>query len=293
MSTSYKSSAKVEEGSLVEVPRPLGAVPKSSSIASTPAEALEILRNEPDYNSLISTLRYLSKESDGFNITSPSPIAAQLVHVLISNTVPHYWNVLRESQNKKTSRVGKQENFKYSGIDLLLSCLRSVTGLNAVMLKLKEYIRLSREAKKAVGGPNNQETLIILLQLLQALLEGDQIVELIWDNVNHFSNDPSKKMAIEIDFLGLIGGGKLLGIAAEAEDVVNELSKEVGERHWTADGTQYSLWLARNIINWSKSLPGGCEDGQQNCGRLLTKSLRLGYDGTNGHLGIYLMLTRC
>jgi len=70
-----------------------------------------------------------------------------------------------------------------------------------------------------------------------------------------------------------------LGIAAEAEDVINGLSKKVGEKHWIADGSPYSSWLALNLTHWIKKLPADVEDAWKCCGELISKSFRLGHTG--------------
>ena len=224
----------------------------------------------------MSTLRFLS-DCAGFSILSPSPLASQLVHVLVSEIVPNYWNVLQGGKKSKAAKPGPPS--KSPELELLLSCLRSVPGINSVLLSLKRHIQQSRESKKAVGGTNFQELLSILLQLLQALLDGSQTVETIWRSIYEDSSPRSKQKTIWNEFLSLVGGGKILSIAAEAEDVVNELSKKIGEKHWVADGSLFSSWLARNLSQWIKKLPAGSEDGSKCCGELLSKSFRLGHTG--------------
>ncbi|TVY71236.1 DNA replication checkpoint protein tel2, partial [Lachnellula suecica] len=276
VSTSYKSQKKQEEAILIEVPKATKLITKPKFQTSDPEEALEILKNEPDHETLTSTLQFLGNFGPNFNIISPSPIASQLVHVLISEILPNYWNVLYEPE-KQTLKGGKRKTKQSPDLKLFLACLRSVTGLNAVILALKRHIQASKETKKAVGGPKVQDILTILLQALSTLLEGDQIVQGIWKAVWTTSDPPSKQKAIWNEFLGLVGGGKILGTAAEAEDVANDLNKKVGERHWIADGSLYSSWLAVNITHWAKTLPIDSENERKSCSELLAKSFRLGY----------------
>lgn len=243
--------------------------------ASTPAEALEILKHEPDYDTLISTLRFLQHPGEGFQITSPSPIAAQLVHVLVFETVPNYWEILLPSKKARTSKR------KSNDLQLLFLCLKSVTGLNAILLGLKQRIQQSKEAKKAVGGPSIREVLSILLQVLESLLEGSDAIETVWRSIQNSSDAASKQKAIWQEFLGLVGGGKILGLSAEAEDVINDLSVKVDAKPklWITNGSQYSLWLAQNISYWAISLPPGSESAFKDCASILSKSLRLGHTG--------------
>ncbi|TVY53561.1 DNA replication checkpoint protein tel2 [Lachnellula cervina] len=277
VSISYKSKDKKEDAILVEVPRAPRATTKPTFQASTPEEALEILKNEPDYQALTSTLRFLGKPNHDFNIASPSPVASQLVHALVAETLPNYWNVVYEPE-EKTPKGGKQrENRHLPDLELLLKCLRSVTGLNAILLSLKRHVQLSKETKKTPGGPNLQDILVILLQVLSSLLKGDQSVERIWRAIWASSDPPQNQRTIWNEFLGLVGGGKILGTVAEAEDIVNDLSQKIGEKYWIADGSLYSSWLARNISNWAKSLPKDSANGWKCCSELLTKTFRLGY----------------
>jgi telomere length regulation protein len=279
VSTSYKINSKEKEveDALVEVPKPEVHIAKLSLQASSPEGALEILKNEPDHDALIATLRYLVNNSH-FGITSPSPLAAQLVHVLVSDTVPNYWNVLQGSQKGNNSKVGKSR--KSSDLTLLLSCLQSVTGLNAVLLSVKQHIQLSKEPKKTVGGPNIQDILTIYLQLLQTLLGGDDTVRKVWQSVWSTSDPLPKQRALWNEFLNLVGGGKILGLAAEAEDVIRTLSKKAdGERYWIAEGSQYSKWLSGDLVHWIRSLQADAENEWKSCSELFNKSLRLGHKG--------------
>lgn len=275
VSTSYRSPSQPLEEELVEVRKPAEAISKPTSQAVTPAEALEILRNEPGYETLISTLRYLSRETSDFNIASPSALASQLVHVLVSEIVPNYWSILQESHNVRKQGLSK----KTSDMQLLLFCLRSVTGLNAVLLSLKQTIQQSRESKKTIGGSKIQDALTRLLQLMSSLLKGDGTIETISESIWGPSDASSKQKAIWNEFLNVAGGGRILGVCAEADDTINELSNDIHEKHWISDGVLYSRWLAQNITRWARSIPLDSENAWKCCVELLSKSLRLGYTG--------------
>ena len=273
VSTLYED--KREKDALIEVKEPQKPH-KPSFKASTPAEALQVLKNEPDHESLISTLRFLSQDSSEFNITAPSPIAAQLVHVLVSDIVPSYWPLLFESKKPRRKRAKSKNEPE---LELLLSCLRSVAGLNALLLNMKQLIQQSKENNKAVGGANIQDCLTILLQVLTEVIHGDDLVENISNALWSSTTRPQQQKATWNELLGITGSGKIVGLAAEAEDAIGELSKKILERCWVADGSAYSCWLARNITHWAKSLPKESENEWRNCGELLCKAFRLGYSG--------------
>lgn len=278
VSTSFKNTEPPPSDALVEIVKPVTRS-QAPSQATTPVEALEILRGEPDYATLVSVLKYLDKNNDGFDVTSPIPIAAQIVHTLVSDVVPNYWNIFNEPRKVKSSDVLSSSKKLPSEQQLLLSCLRSISGLNAVLLQLKRQIQEAKASKKEIGGHNVQDTLAILLQLLQTLLQGAKTSYKLWIHICKTCDTVAKQKAVWSELLSVIGGGKILGISAEAEDVANSLSKAVEEKHWVADGKQYSLWLAQNISYWTKTLSIESENGWSNCGDLLRTSLRLGYAG--------------
>lgn len=272
VSTSYQSPRQnALEDALVEAPKEQAQTSVTLGPASTPEEALEVLKNEPSYTSLTATLNFLTKSYGGFSLTSPNPLAAQVVHVLVSVTVPDYWDLL---QRRKTKAKDQEVALK-----LLVSCLQSVTGLNAVLLSLKRHIQLSKETKKAVGGPSIREVLRILLELMQTLLEGDASVQIIWKQIIVSGVKNPKQKAIWQEYLAIVGSGRILGLAAEAESVINELSATIGEKYWIANGSEYSLWLAGNILFLSRDLPKQSHDGYRNCAELLGRALRLGHTG--------------
>jgi telomere length regulation protein len=274
VSTSY--TEKLVEVALVKVKVPQKA-PQPSK-ASTPAEALEILKSEPDHESLVSTLRYLRQEGADFIIAAPSPLTAQLVHVLVSDVIPNYWVLLYEAKKPNNRKQAKSKQI--SDLELLLSCLRSVTGLNALLLSMKQFIQQSKESRKTVGGPNIQDRLTILLQVLSEVIHGDDTVKQISSSLWNSTAPQSKQKNLWNELLGILGSGKIPGLAAEAEDVINELSEGIPDKFWIADGTAYCSWLARNITYWAGYIPGRTKESTWKCcGELLCKAFRLGNSG--------------
>ena len=279
VSTTYthKSPDERAESFLTEVKvnKPLQRSPTTIRRPETPQKALEILKNEPGIDSLIITLNYLKDGDSSFSIQSPGPLAAQLVHVLVSETLPNYWNVLQPSEKEKSARKRAKKSSSNAGV--LLSCLRSVTGLNAILLNLKQFIQQSKEAKTVIGGSNIQDTLETLLQFLSELVKGSKFVEEISKGIWNAPENHSKKRSLWHEFLSIIGG-KIVGISAEAEDVINKMNKEVGGNYWISDGRLYSKWLASNISSWANS-PALDVNGEKHCAQVLGKSFRFGHTG--------------
>lgn len=277
VSTSYTPKKDL----LIEVSK--GEAPKrvkQSSLvqASTPEEALEILKNEPDYEALLSTLRFLHKSTSKFNIHSPGPLASQLIQVLVTEIVPNYWAVLRDSDGRHTlvQKNGKSKNKGHS--ELLLSCLRSVPGFGAMALKIKQDIKITRSTNNKVGEKGGHQNLSSLLQVLEKLLEGETAVQILWETVVCASGVQATRKGLWKEALAIFGG-KLSGLVAESEDLLKASKAETSQACWIADGSLYAGWLSENICSWVQALRTDDEQGWKACGELLSKSLRLGHTG--------------
>ncbi|RDW85050.1 hypothetical protein BP6252_02640 [Coleophoma cylindrospora] len=272
---SYKDAGEARENLLVEVAQSDSRVQKPAAnsrslvASSTPQDILEVLRNTPNHDSLMSALKLLSDENATFKVTDPSPLAAQIIHVLVSDVIPNYWHILGES---RAAQHRKTHSSKTVDWDILVP-LRSVPGLSAILLRLKELIQTCKEHKNKVGGPDVPANLDILLQLVTAILTEDDSVLKIWDTLGPTT---PKQKALRHEFLGLFGSGKLLGICAEAEDIVNDGGKSTPRNFWIANGALYSEWLGSSITRWAKSLPVDSSDAWKCCGELLSKAFRLG-----------------
>jgi telomere length regulation protein len=276
VSTSYKVSRSASEDLLVEVKKPSATSSTSNLLPSTPEEALQALRSEPDFDTLRFTLKYLVQDApstSNFRINQISPIAAQLINTLCSEIVPNYWVVLNET----SSNLGGKSLTHGTERKLLLSCLRSLSGLNATVGRIKTLLQHVREAKKEVGGPNPVELLRMQLDVLETLLRGEQVVAQLWDDLG--ADMQGRQRAIWHEVTALVAGGRILNVAAEATSVINDTTNEIIEPRWIAHGISYSRWLARNIIHWSKEIPANTEGLWKPLSEFLNKALRLGHPG--------------
>lgn len=282
VSTSYSRSNNKVEDTLAEAKGATGPSATSRAPATNPSEALEILRHEPDYDTLIRTLKFLKNEDNSvtdFKITSPSPITAQLVQGLVSDILPNYWTILQESQDAKTGKSKKPYRAKGSSdIALLLSCLRSVPGLSAIVFRLRSAIQEAKESNKNIGTSSAIEIVSILSDVLARTLEGDNTLQIIWDTISEASDSQAKQRTLWQELLALVAGGRILGVAAESGNLLDNLKKDKPHSRWTGDGVHYSKWLAHNIASWAKELPIN-DVAWTKCGELITRSLRLGYTG--------------
>lgn len=242
---------------------------------TSPEDALETLRNKPEYDSLMSVLRYLSNrqqpEPAGFDIRRPSPISAQLVQVLVSETVPNYWAILKEDS----------PTAKHSTQGLLLSCLRSIAGINAVLSRLGATIQEARSESSARSGgkrPDLSLDLSVLLDLLHSLLKEGDCVLSIWNSATAGTYKRGRLRPIEQELLALFGSGKIVSLAAEAEALVREgSSKKDADGYWIGNALQYTQWIGENLAN--SLLSDSASDVAKFFSGLFAKALGLGHSG--------------
>lgn len=268
------SSSQQHSGSSAQkaaTPRPQPGRPPAS-----PEDALETLRREPDYDSLISVLRFLSRHGTqdlAFpSIKLPSPLSAQLVQVLVSDIVPNYWALLIEDAGAGDA--------KHSGLKLLLYCLSSVAGINAILVRLRALIQEARsEATDRTKRPDISLNLGILLDLLSRVLHGDGWLLEAWQVATSGQDGPARVRPRVHEIAATFGSGRIVSLAAEAEEIAKTGStkKRSADDFWPADSLRYSLWLGRNIVTWQLSDSASQEPklGPD----LLAKALRLGHSG--------------
>lgn len=246
------------------------ATPKPQFRASSPEEALETLKSQPDYETLVSVLRYLWQGAKGkqpFNILRPSPQSAQIVQVLVTEIIPNYWTVLKEdsSSQKKTH-----------DLDLLLGCLLSVTGLNAALTFLRALLQEAKKDPRALKQSHAVFNIGFVLDLLSQLLQPEGQARKLWLGTSSSEDNVGKVRALRQEFVSLLAGGKIISLSAEAEDLLRQAEK-LQDPYWISNSKQYVQWLGHNLVHWIKS---GCDDDEVKlCADVVSRALRLGHSG--------------
>lgn len=261
--TYYKGS---EQPLLQEVTDTQRQTPAPSTTdASSADDIIQILSNQPDYDAVISTLRLLARDSQrlkDFNIASSGPQAAKIIQILVSEITPNYWALLKESSTEND----------HQDVGLLLDALRNLAGVNALLLRIRQYIQDKNGQSSEVQRPDTALDLIICLEVLGAILDGDDRISGIWRAMSN-GVDPVKQRILSKELVTVLGGGRVISLSAEAAGLVPR--KGQAQSFWTADGAEYSKWLTRNIIAWSKQEDGAVQS--QLLANLLSKSMSLGY----------------
>lgn len=241
--------------------------------ATSVDEAIESLRSEPDYDTLISVLRFLVKAGpagESFDIAAPGPQSAKVVQILVAEIGPNYWALLKEGE---TSTEQHSKKSRLTDIDLFLGCLSSLTGLNACLARLRVLIQEKKAEARDAKRADIDLNLGIIIEILSALLDGGDRVRTLWTSTAGQAVDLTRRKPLSQEFLSILGNGRIISLAAEAQHLAAHGTTET--KLWIADGLQYSTWLTKNLIEWSLTQPP-VEDAKL-CSDLLGKTLRLGY----------------
>ncbi|ETS87273.1 hypothetical protein PFICI_01101 [Pestalotiopsis fici W106-1] len=241
---------------------------KSDFKGASPEEALETLKHQPSYDELISVLGYLRQGSQGnhpFDIHQPSPEAAQIIHILVTEIVPNYWEVIKESTGKE---------HKNPDLRLMLDCLLSVTGINAAITFIKALTQQAKNDPRGVKQSNAIVILCSLMDLASHLLEPKDRLQTVWQNLSPSMKNSGRARAIRQEFIFLMAGGRIVSLSAEAEVLLRE-AEASKQSFWTADSKAYVQWLGANLKTWIQSEQ--TDDSIKLCAELLSKSLKLGH----------------
>jgi telomere length regulation protein len=243
---------------------------KSDFQCASPEDALEALRSQPGFETLISVLKYLRqglRRDHAFDVLRPSPQAAQIVHVLVTEIVPNYWTVMKNASTDQT---------KNRDLDLLLSCLLSVTGINALLAFLKVLLQQAKNGPKGAKQSHSISSLEIVVDLLDHALHSEDQIKRIWLGTTASEDKPGKARALRQEFVASIASGKIVSLSAEAETLLREAGR-LERPVWLADSKEYVRWLGNSLRNWV--LADHQEDTVKFCAELFSRSLKLGHAG--------------
>lgn len=239
-------------------------VPPPVTTLSSIDETLEILKSQPNYDDLIACLKFLTTSSV---IHQPTPRNAAVIQVLVSEIVPNYWSLLSEG-----SEIDDVD--AVADLNLLVASLQTITGLNAVLAHAQSLIRQIKQDKR----PDLLLNLKIYVDLLAALLDGDDTLRQVWlHSIGHISDKPSKKIQAQ-SLIALVAGGRVLSAVSEANSCLEKESISP-KATWLSNGAEYTRWIGRNLTSWVRTAINDTE--MQLCFDLTQRTMSLGYSGEN------------
>lgn len=239
---------------------------------SGPEEAVDVLKSQPGYEALLSVLHWTvagTRDEHSFNVLRTGPQSAQLVHSLVTEIVPNYWIVLKDaSSNQKGPR----------DIDTLCICLSSITGLNAILAFTRALLQEAKRDPKNLKQSHGSYNIGFMLDLLGHLLQPPDQVRELWQTIRNTEDSQAKRRILQHEFTSLLGGGKVVSLAAEAEVVLQQADK-LDRPCWVADGKKYVQWLGNAIVSWCQCATDEGGGQLQVCAGLLARTLKLGHSG--------------
>lgn len=223
----------------------------------SPEDALQILRSQPDTDSLEQVLKRLQEATPfggDFSLTAASPLSAQIMHVLVNTIIPDFWSVLIGDHRAP-----------------LRCCLTGVTGINAILARLRMLIKEleQKKSKKAV------HLIQVYIEVVDNVLDGNSVISFLFDRLTNTVTNPVTRTFLWKELVKTLASGKVVSAVAQAEDVVNTTSN-TSTRCWLSNGSQYASWLGRNVAHLSI----GSSDrafGLEAAAQLLERSLGFGY----------------
>jgi hypothetical protein len=169
------------------------------------------LKAQPSVRELAGLLRRF-KDWAG----TPSSETASVVYVLVNTTLPELWTSLD----------------KFLPVtQLLIQCLSTVTGVNALLLRLNQPDSLDSTKQSVVVS----EVLDVLTHILDS---GHFTPRTVLEGL--LPADDRGRILLN-EYISLIGGSKILNVASKAA-----VATDVTE-FWICDGRRYTTWLARGI----------------------------------------------
>lgn len=169
----------------------------------------------------------------------------------LETTVPDFWNAISKKERGKLSQ-----------------CLRSVTGLGGIVARLRFLVK---DAESQLGVKGQVEE---LLDLLQGIMGVEEFVHGIWASGEGTTG--VRRGIVWKEFVTLVGGGKVLSVAAEAESVLGRGGRE----RWVGDGKKFTAWLGREISKAGSKIEVAEGGGEWKAlAMLLSRAFSLGYSG--------------
>ncbi|KAG6219582.1 hypothetical protein E4U50_000026 [Claviceps purpurea] len=272
--TTYLRRKNDHEPPLVQA-RPSPAPDASTDSADY---VLSVLNSQPDFDALSAALEVLTTGQDGptaFNIHVPSPKSAAVVRVLVTDIATNYWPLLKEA----SPSTAQDAEVTSAVAARLIQCLQSVVGVNAIIGHIRALFLIESDtSKQALKRSDVRLHLGIFLDLLAVLLEGNDAIRQLWHSSTDSLVDVASKKVQTQSLFSLVTGGKMLSLAAATSGVIGE--EEVPSRaRWLIDGSEFSKWIAQNVVAWAKTLSGDSFE-LQSCFDLFHRSPSLGYADT-------------
>lgn len=245
---------------------------------------IDLLKSNPDREQLSAILAFIdpfskSTAKKDFDLRLASPITAQILHLLVSTTIPTHWALWNTKESK-----GKDAKSRAA----LLRCLSSVAGLGSLVAQLRTLISATRASAQQAQGSSSQLGIRDILAVLAALLEPTDFLTRLSSDISKIYDNNTRQQVAWRELVSLVAAGKILSTAAEAITVLGE--SPVSSISWVGDGSQYASWIGRNVCHMAVKLNPDDESDWSSLALLTGRALSLGYTGAYTWLGLLSIL---
>lgn len=236
-------------------------------------QIIDILKSDNDREQVSAILKFIdpyskTKASKDFDLRLASPITAQILQVLVSTTIPTHWGWLdAKESNVKDSKARAA----------LLRCLSSVAGIGSLVAQLRTLISNVRPSNQQARGSSNQLGIQAILTVLAALLEPKDFIFRLFSDIAKLYDSKTRQQVAWRELVSLVAAGRILSTAAEALAFLDETPG--ASISWIGTGSQYALWLGRNVSYMAVKLNPNSESDWASLALLTGRALSLGYTG--------------
>lgn len=251
----------------------LGAASQLPLDHSSPEYIIGLFKSNPSQEQLEEALLTLDVSNNSlekaFDIRLPTPVTVQILHVLVSITIPDHWGILEAVQgNRKTGQKLKVA---------LLRCLFSVVGISAVVAQLRTLIATFNSSTQSEGSGKKliiRDTISFLSILLKPR---DTLLRLYTDIFTLYDNSIKKQIAWR-ELISLFAAGRILSTVAEALALIKD-QDHIEPLAWIGEGTSYASWLGHNLHNMTSKIDYNDGEAWKSAGLVTGRALSLGYTG--------------
>ncbi|KAI9735646.1 MAG: telomere binding protein [Cirrosporium novae-zelandiae] len=249
---------------------------------NTPHDALEILKSNPSVDLLVKVAEFIApKKSLGssFSIKSPGPKATEVLNVLVQKTILDFWPLESPSTDIQDRPKSTKDGDRYQPREkaAIIRCLRSTAGVGALVARIRYLIDAHNAVDGKKGPSNDVENVKIYLDVLMAILEPISFLFTLHSDLCTFMTRPLQRSIVWKELASLVAGGRVLGVAAEAERTISTASKDIQSTLWIGDGILYAEWLGKNISAMALRNSSDEKDTWTAIAQIFARSMSLGY----------------
>ncbi|KAI9680174.1 MAG: telomere binding protein [Trizodia sp. TS-e1964] len=238
----------------------------TKSVASVD-EAINALCSSPDRPLLWQSLKFVDpdrKKVTKFNISLPSSQAAQLLKPMVDHIIPTYWTELKASPKE---------------LKTFLRCIQNVSGIGAILAKLKSILSKSKYGKGQSAATNISPQLSEYIEVLSFTLQGNKFLSALWERIFEGQNAEIYAQGLWKELVTLLCKGRLLSISAEATQFLKASSEKLDTDFWVGNGANYSEWIGENVAFIASKYPPEESILWKSLGEFAGQALGLGYTG--------------